>query len=72
MEKTFLFEELKFSELTIKSKECVLEMSVLLAEITFHQNAKELKMIQFLKASQTMFCEVCKRFLNFMQVNGLL
>jgi len=51
LEKTFLFEELKFSELTIKSKECVLEMSVLLAEITFHQNAKELKMIQFLKAS---------------------
>lgn len=42
LEKTFLFEELKFSELTIKSKECVLEMSVLLAENTFHQNMKEL------------------------------
>lgn len=42
MEKTFLFEEFKFSEFTIKSKECDLEMSVLLVENTFHQNMKEL------------------------------
>lgn len=40
---TFLFEEVrgKHSDLSIESKDCVLEMSVLLAEITFHQNMKE-------------------------------